>query len=183
MWELYPSHHNGLFSPLFVWRDYAARRAYQSRSAPLQLPGSTSAGRVICECISVPEDFLWPQGTFPQAFIPFRGLDSSPGAWGAPNKGNANGAVGIFGNTGRVRATALRPKPPKKALCHTCPLGGASNIYCRSISVLSEQYDTSYLFYVTLSFLCNIICYLISVFDPFRCNKVQGVHKGVAFLS
>ena len=34
----------------------------------------------------------------------------------------------------------------------------------RSISVLSEQYETSYLFYVTLSFLCNIICYLISVF-------------------
>ena len=34
----------------------------------------------------------------------------------------------------------------------------------RSISVLSKQYETSYLFYVTLSFLCNIICYLISVF-------------------
>ena len=34
----------------------------------------------------------------------------------------------------------------------------------RPITVLSEQYDTSYLFYVTLSFLCNIICYLISVF-------------------
>ena len=34
----------------------------------------------------------------------------------------------------------------------------------RSISVLSEKYETSYLFYVTLSFLCNIICYLISVF-------------------
>ena len=30
--------------------------------------------------------------------------------------------------------------------------------------MLSEQYETSYLFYVTLSFLCNIICYLISVF-------------------
>ena len=34
----------------------------------------------------------------------------------------------------------------------------------QSTSVLSEQYKTSYLFYVTLSFLCNIICYLISVF-------------------
>ena len=34
----------------------------------------------------------------------------------------------------------------------------------RSISVLSKQYETSYLFYVTLHFLCNIICYLISVF-------------------
>ena len=34
----------------------------------------------------------------------------------------------------------------------------------RSISELSEQYETFYLFYVTQSFLCNIICYLISVF-------------------
>ena len=34
----------------------------------------------------------------------------------------------------------------------------------RSRLVLSEQYETSYLFYVTLSFLCYIICYLISVF-------------------
>ena len=34
----------------------------------------------------------------------------------------------------------------------------------RLISVLSKQYKTSYLFYVTLSFLCNIICELISVF-------------------
>ena len=34
----------------------------------------------------------------------------------------------------------------------------------RPISVLSELYDTSYLFYVTLYFLCNIICSLISVF-------------------
>ncbi len=34
----------------------------------------------------------------------------------------------------------------------------------RSISVLSKQYETSYLFYVTLSFLCNRICYLISMF-------------------
>ena len=33
-----------------------------------------------------------------------------------------------------------------------------------SLSVLYEQYETSYLFYITLSFLCNIICYLISVF-------------------
>ena len=34
----------------------------------------------------------------------------------------------------------------------------------RSISVLSDHYENSYLFNVTLSFLCNIICYLISVF-------------------
>ena len=43
----------------------------------------------------------------------------------------------------------------------------------RSISVLSEQYETSYLFYVTLSFLCNIICYLISVF-AFSVVNISG---------
>ena len=91
-----------------------------------------------------------------QAFTPF-GRGSSPGAWDTYNKGNANGAVGIFGNAGRVWATALRSDPPKKALCHTCQLGGAVIKYCRSISVLSKQYETSYLFYVILSFLCNII--------------------------
>ena len=51
----------------------------------------------------------------------------------------------------------------KKALCHTCSLGGVVIKYRRSLSVLSELYETSYLFYVTLSFLCNIICFLISV--------------------
>ena len=37
----------------------------------------------------------------------------------------------------------------------------------RSISVLSEQYETPYLFYVTLSFLCNRI-YYPCLCDPFR---------------
>ena len=35
-----------------------------------------------------------------QAFTPFEGL--LLGAWGVPNKGNADGAVGISGNAGRV---------------------------------------------------------------------------------
>ena len=35
----------------------------------------------------------------------------------SPNKGNADGAVGIFGNSGRVWATVLRPVPPKKRPC------------------------------------------------------------------
>ena len=34
----------------------------------------------------------------------------------------------------------------------------------RSLSMFYQQYETSYLFCVTLSFFCNIICYLISVF-------------------
>ena len=39
-----------------------------------------------------------------------------PDTWGAPNKGNADEAVGIFGNARRVWAPALRPDPPKKSL-------------------------------------------------------------------
>ena len=52
------------------------------------------------------------RGPSPQIYTPSGGLGSSPGAWGAPNKGNADGAVGIFGNTGRVWATTLRTNPP-----------------------------------------------------------------------
>ena len=43
----------------------------------------------------------------------------------------------------------------------------------RSLSVLYEQYET-YFFFVTLSFLCNIICYLISVF-VFSLVTLSGV--------
>ena len=47
----------------------------------------------------------------------------------------------------------------------------------RSISVLSEQYKTFYLFYVSLSFLCNVICYLISVF-AFSLVTLSGTTTG-----
>ena len=139
----------------------------QSRSVPLQVPGSTSAGGVICgtdltECVSVPGDFLQPQGAFPLAFTPLgvgliaqrlrrpliRGMPTGPLAF-----------LGMPGACGPCARTHL-----KKAFCHTCLLGGASNKHRGSISVLFEQYETSYLFYVILFFLCNIICYLISVF-------------------
>ena len=56
-------------------------------------------------------------GLPPRLSLPSGRLGSSPGAWVAPNKGNAEGAVGIFGNSGRVWATALRPVPPKKRPC------------------------------------------------------------------
>ena len=54
----------------------------------------------------------------------------SPGAWGAPNKGNADGAEGIFGNCRMRVGYGPAPGPTiKKALCHTCPFGGAGNKY------------------------------------------------------
>ena len=34
LWEPYPSHHNGLFSPILVLRDFAAREADQYRCYP-----------------------------------------------------------------------------------------------------------------------------------------------------
>ena len=125
MWEPYPSHHNGLFSPLLLVRDFAARGIDQYRSAPLQVPSSTSAGRVICgtdlaECVSVHGDFLRHQRAFPQDLTPFGGL--SPGVWGAPDKGNADGAVGIFGNAGREWAPVLRLDPPKKGIVPHLPV-------------------------------------------------------------
>ena len=42
----------------------------------------------------------------------YGGLGLLPDAWGTPNKGNADGAEGFFGNAGRVWASALRPYPP-----------------------------------------------------------------------
>ena len=133
---------------------------------PLQVSGSTSAGRVICgtdlaECVSVPGDLLRPQRAFPPGFYPFGGWVHCPASL---IRGMPTGPWAFLGMPG---ACGLRPYARthlKKALCHTCPLGGASNKYRRSISVLSEQYETSYLFYVTLSFLCSIIGYLIPVF-------------------
>ena len=56
-------------------------------------------------------------GLSPRLLLPSGRFGLSPGAWGALNKGNADGAVGIFGNSGRVWATALRPVPPKKRPC------------------------------------------------------------------
>ena len=122
-------------------------------------------GTDLAECVSVPGDFLRPQGPSPLAFTPFRGvLGSLSGAWGAPNKGSADGAEGIFGKL-RVRVGyGPAPGPTQKRPCaiHARKVGRASNT--------ADQYrcypnsTRSYLFYVTLSFLCNIICYLISVF-------------------
>ena len=69
--------HNGLFSPLLVLKDFAARGQINLGLTPLQVSGSTSAGRVICgtdlaECVSVPGDFLQPQGAFPPGFYLLR---------------------------------------------------------------------------------------------------------------
>ena len=110
------------------------------RTGPLQVLGSTLAGRVIgtrfgrsvSRCLGI---FLRPQGAFPTRLLfPSGRFGLSPGAWGTPNKGNADGAIGIFGNTGRVWATALRLVPPKKRPCAIVArkVGRAINTQSRS---------------------------------------------------
>ena len=103
--------HHGLFQHYITMWDNALRKQYRN-TALLYLLGRTSAGHACCgtdlaECVPATGDFLRPQaGDIPQAFIPFRGV--LPGAWGTPNKGNADGAIGIFGNAARVCATLAR---------------------------------------------------------------------------
>ena len=81
------------------------------------------------------DNFLRPQGAFPQAFTPFRGgLGSLPGAWGAPNKGNADGAEGIFGKLRARVGYGPAPGPTQKRSCaiHARKVGRASNtaVFC-----------------------------------------------------
>ena len=80
---------------------------------PVELSGRGS-GRV---CLGAWGFSYGLRGPSPRLLLPSGRFGLSPGAWGAPNKGNADGAVGIFGNSGRVWATALRPVPPKKRPC------------------------------------------------------------------
>ena len=102
---------------------------------PLQVSGSTSAGRVICgtdlaKCVSVPGDFLRPQGAFPPGFYLLReGWVHCPAPEAPLTRGMPKGLRVFLTNSGRVWATALRPVPPKKRPCaiHARKVGRASN--------------------------------------------------------
>ena len=71
----------------------------------------------------VPRHWLFPSapGGHPPRLYPIRGLGLLPGA---PNKENADEAVGIFGNAGRVWALPCDRTHLKKALCHIRPVVG-----------------------------------------------------------
>ena len=62
------------------------------------------------------------RGAIPQVFTSFGGL--LPGAWGTPNKGNPDGAEGIFGLAGRVWASALQRIYLKNGLVPHSYVGG-----------------------------------------------------------
>ena len=66
------------------------------------VPLGSSAG-----CASALESSSSLRGHPPRLLLPSRGVLP-----GAPNKGNADGAEGIFDFAGRVWAPALRPDPP-----------------------------------------------------------------------
>ena len=106
----------------------ASNTADQSRSEPLQVSGSTSAGRVICgtdlaECVSVPGDFLRPQLAFPPGFYLLReGWVNRPTPEAPLTRGMPPGPRAFLANSGRVWATALRPVPPKKGLVPYMPV-------------------------------------------------------------
>ena len=130
-----------LFQHYFTMWDNTLREQYLN-TVSLHLPGSNSAGRIYCgtdpaECVSALEISSSPRWPSHQALIHFGGLRLLPGAWGDLNKGNADGADGIFGYAVRVWAPALGQDPPKKPLCHTCPFGGACN---KSCSIVIPEY-------------------------------------------
>ena len=77
-----------------------------------QSDGCVHFGTDLAGCASALEISSSLRGPSPQAFTPFRGLGLLLGTWGAPNKGNADGAKGIFSNAGCVLAMALRLDPP-----------------------------------------------------------------------
>ena len=91
-------------------------------TAPLQLSGRTLVGRVYsgtdpAECISAPGDFL-PL----RLLLPSGRLGYSPGTWGAPNKGNADGAVSILGKCKARVGYGPAPGPTKKGLVPHLPV-------------------------------------------------------------
>ena len=74
---------------------------------------------------------LRSQGAFPLGFYLLReGWVYRPAPEAPLIRGMPTGPRAFLETAGCVWATALHPKPTiKKALCHTCPFGGAGNKY------------------------------------------------------
>ena len=110
-------------------------------------PSMLSAARIwpnVSQYLEISFGLRWPS---PPGFYPLRG-------WGvhrpAP-EGNADGAVGIFGNAGRMSAPALCLYPLTKRPCatHACWVGRSSNT--------TDQYRCYPNSTRFLPFLCNSI--------------------------
>ena len=88
---------------------------------------------------------LEPHGVDPQALTLLGGATFITWRLRRPFYGNVNGVRGIFGDTGRAWATAQRPDPPKKALCHAHPVLGTYDKYltefCVDGSMLNYKFE------------------------------------------
>ena len=95
---------NELFLLLLIPEEYSSRCEVLP-SPVLSLDGSA-------RCASALEISSGLRGPSPQANTPFGGVGFIAWRLRRPKKGNADGAEGIFGLTGRVWASTLRPGPP-----------------------------------------------------------------------
>ena len=122
-----------------------------NNTALLYLLGSTSAGRAgigvyLATCVLATGDFLRPQGPSHQAITPFAGW--SPGVWGTFNKGNADGAVGIFGKCPARVGYDPAPGPTIKRPCATLSrsLGRGTNTAIsdevRAVAVITLRFSS-----------------------------------------
>ena len=149
-----------------------------------QLLGRTLDVRADCgadlaECVLATGDFLRPQGPIPLGYCLLRGV--LPGAKGAYNKGNADGAVGILGKC-RVRVgSGPALGPTKKGLVphflvrwgdEQIPQSRTQSRYClnkslpRTVILLNLGGVTVvYVLFAFNTFLITYFC-VVSSFEP-----------------
>ena len=119
-----------------------------SRSGPLQVLGSTLAGRVIGtrfgqSVCRVPGDFLRPQEAFPTGYYSLRrGWVNCPAPEAPLIRGMLTGPWAFWGNAGCVWATALRLNPPKKGLVSYLPVRWGGQQIPQSRSVWDQSRST-----------------------------------------
>ena len=151
LWEPYPHHHNGLFSPLLVIEGRSISVLYE------QYEG-TSGGVTVSklDLLTYTSEFEshWAPHTF--GLVPHRSKELCKLLY-EQYEGTSGGVT-----VSKLDLLTYTSEFESHWAPHTFGLvPHRSKELCK---LLYEQYETSYLFYITLSFLCNIICYLISVF-------------------
>ena len=129
----WPAQHiymSGVYSPIYSSSKWQCRPdLHQSTVILLSIGRSPVVGALFCRSclivariwLGVPRHWLFPSasGGHPPRLYPIRGLGLVPGAWGTPNKGNADGAVGIFWQCrARLDFWTCDRTHFKKALCH-----------------------------------------------------------------
>ena len=135
-----------------VGRGTNTTASYRSSFLLIQLLGRISVGRAGCGtdlagCVSGSWIFPTASGGLPPRLLPLLG-GWSHGAWGAPNKGNTDGAVGIFGKCWARVGYSPELGPTKKRPCATLSrsVGRGTNTaasYMNSIRALETDHTRS----------------------------------------